>query len=228
MRNVIIPSQIPTRRARHNFHSPPTFVNPLHYTYISRRLLSSILPLDLSRTTTRLALHLPSIYFLCKMLLVWCLLILQTCQLLPSFGDTQKSACWGILGYIESLFVWSSRKEMGDICWATFCSVCAALLVEGLMKALDGVGGTLPFGNVNSNTSPFNLVCFPILALCYDTWYIGRLDMPSCYMPIHFLLHIPESRPMRVHHVPTSMPSSPLLFLFCRCVYNTHHEKIIK
>ena len=28
------------------------------------------------------------------------------------------------------------------------------------MKALDGVGGTLPFGNVNSNTSAFNLVCF--------------------------------------------------------------------
>ena len=39
-------SQIPTRRAHHDFHSPPTFVNPLHYTYISRRLLSSILPLD--------------------------------------------------------------------------------------------------------------------------------------------------------------------------------------
>ena len=46
-------SQIPTRRARHDFHSPPTFVNPLHYTYISRRLLSSILSLDLSRTTNR-------------------------------------------------------------------------------------------------------------------------------------------------------------------------------
>jgi hypothetical protein len=164
MRNVIIPSRIPTRRARHNFHHPPAFVSPLHYTYISRRLLSSILPLDLSRTTTRLALHLPSIYFLCKMLLVWCLLILQTCQLLPSFGDAQKSACWGILGYVERLFVWNNKKEMGDICWTTFCSVCAALLVEGLMKALDGVGSALPIGNVNSNTSPFNLVCFPILA----------------------------------------------------------------
>ena len=46
-------SQIPTCRARHDFHSPPTFVNPLHYTYISRRLLSSILSLDLSRTTNR-------------------------------------------------------------------------------------------------------------------------------------------------------------------------------
>ena len=46
-------SQIPTRHAHHDFHSPPTFVNPLHHTYILRRLLSSILPLDLSRTTNR-------------------------------------------------------------------------------------------------------------------------------------------------------------------------------
>ena len=156
------------------------------------------------------------------MLLVWCLLVLQTCQLFPSFSDSQKGACWGILGYFERLFVWSSKKEMGDICWATFCSVCAALFVEGLMKALDGVGGADPFGNVNSNTSPFNLVCFPILTLCYDISCIGRLDMPSCYMPIHFLPHTPENRLMRVLHVPTSMLSSPLLFLFCRCVYYTN------
>ena len=168
MRNVIIPARIPIRRTHHTFHPPPTFVSPLHYTYITRRLLSSILPLDLSRTTTRLALHLPSIYFLSKMLLVWCLLILQTCQLSPSFDDAQKSAYWGILGYVERLFVWNSKKEMGDICWATFCSVCAALLVEGLMKALDGIGGALPIGNVNSNTSPFNLVCSLFWFLCYD------------------------------------------------------------
>ena len=168
MRNVIIPSRIPTRGARHAFHSPPTFFTSLRYTHISRRLLSSILPLDLSRTTTRLALHLPSLYFLCEMLLVWCLLILQTCQLLPSFGDSQKNACWGILGYVERLFIWCSKKEMGDICWATFCSVCAALLVEGLVKALDGVGGALPIDNVNSNTSPFNLVCSLYCLFCYD------------------------------------------------------------
>ena len=228
MRNIIIPSRIPTRRARHTFHSPPTFVSPVHYTYISRRLLSSILPLDLSRTTTRLALHLPSIYFLCKMLLVWCLLILQTCQLLPSFDDAQKSAYWGIFGYVESLFVWNSKKDMSDICWATFCSVCAALLVEGLMKALDGVGGTLPIGNVNSNTSPFNLVCLHTgsFVMIFDA--MARLDMPSCYMPIHFLPHIHINRRLRALHVPTSMPSSPLLFLSCRCVYYTHHENIIK
>jgi hypothetical protein len=184
MRNVIIPSRIPSRRARHIFHSQPTFVSPLHYSYISRRLLSSILPLDLSRTTTRLALHLPSIYFLCKILLVWCLLILQTCQLIPSFGDSQKGACWGILAYVERLFVWNNKKEMGDICWATFCSVCAALLIEGLMKTLDGVGDALPFGNVNSNTSPFNLVCFHIQALLLRYlmyWQVGYAFLLHAY-----------------------------------------------
>ena len=164
MRNVIIPSRIPTRRTRHTVHPPSLH---LHYTYIFRRLLSSILPLNLSRTTTRLALHLPSIYLLCKMLLVWSLLVLQTCNLLPSFSDAQKNACWGILGYVERLVVWNNQKKMADICWATFCSVCTALLVEGLMKALDGTGIALPIGNVNSNTSPFNLVCFPMLTdLC--------------------------------------------------------------
>ena len=162
MRNIIIPSRVPTRRGLHPFpwHHPSTLGNPLHYTHISRRLLSLLLPLDLSRTTTRLALHLPSIYFLCKMLLVWSLLILQTCQLLPSFSEAQNIPCSGILGYVEKLFIWISKKEMGDICWATFCSVCAALLVEGLIKALDGFGGPSPIRNVSSNTSPFNLVCF--------------------------------------------------------------------
>lgn len=169
MRNVIIPSPVPpTRRARHAFHPSPTFANPFHYSYISQRLVSSVLPLDLSCTTTRLALHLPSIYFLCKMLLVWCLLVLQTCQLLPSFTDAQKTACWGILGQVERLVVWNSQQKMADICWATFCTVCAALLVEGFMRALDGVGVTLPFGNVNTNTSPFNLVCFLTLFLALE------------------------------------------------------------
>lgn len=153
MRNIIIPSRIPSRRALHAF--------PLFYgTYMSRRLYFSILPLDFSRTTTRLALHLPSIYFLSKILLIWCLLVLQTCQLLPSFSDDQRSAYWGILGLIERLGIWSSKMEMPDICWTTFCSVCAALLVEGVMKALDGIGASFPIGNVNTNASPFNLACF--------------------------------------------------------------------
>ena len=160
MRNVIIPSRIPTRRVRHVF--PPSRAFVTRYIYISQLLLSSILPLDFSLITTRLALHLSSIYFLCKMLLVWCLLVLQTCCLLPLFSDTQKSALWGILGHVEKLVVWVSQKEMADICWATFCTVCAALLVEGLMRTLDGIGNTLPTGNININTSPFNLVC-PVL-----------------------------------------------------------------
>ena len=166
MRNVIIPSRIPARRARHIY--PPFAVTPFRYTYIFHRLLSSLLPLDFSCTTTRLALHLPSIYFLCKMLLLWCLLVLQTCQLFPSFSDAQKSAYWGILGHVERLGVWSSQKEMANICWGTFCTVCAALLVEGLMKAIDGFGSTLPIGNVNTNTSPFNLVCFSNILCRHD------------------------------------------------------------
>ncbi|KAF8801639.1 hypothetical protein BYT27DRAFT_7114356 [Phlegmacium glaucopus] len=167
MRNVIIPSRIPARRRRQAFPFPAP-ISPFEYPYISRRMFSSILPLDFSRTTTRLALHLPSIYFLCRMLLLWCLLVLQTCELLPSFSEDQKSAYWGILDYVERLGVWSSQKEMGDICWTTFCTVCAALLVEGLVKALDGIGSALPIVNVTSNTSPFNLVGYAFLLHAYS------------------------------------------------------------
>jgi hypothetical protein len=63
------------------------------------------------------------------------------------------------------------------------------------MKALDGVGNTLPIGNVNSNTSPFNLVCFPILAsvTVFDLILVAGW-ICLLVMSIHFLPRIPVNR----------------------------------
>ncbi|KAF8163684.1 hypothetical protein B0H34DRAFT_650577 [Crassisporium funariophilum] len=170
MQNVIIPSRAPAaRRARHAYRFGPTFATSFSQTLIPRRLFNSILPLNFSRTTTRLALHLPSIYFLSKMLLLWLLLVLQTSEIYPSFTETQKAGMWGLLGRIEDLGKWSSQKGMDEICWGTFCAVCLAFLVEGFVKALDGIGSGFPIGNVNPNTSPFNLVGYAFLLHIYSS-----------------------------------------------------------
>lgn len=150
IQNVIIPSRRThqRQRQRHAFRFAPNFAPRFQRL---RALWDFILPLDFSHTTTRLVLHLPSAYFLSKMLLVWILLIIQT-------SDLQSMPKLRGFGWLESLLQWSSAKEMNDICWATFCSVCAAFLVEGFVKALDGMGTGFPIGNNNPNTSPFNLV----------------------------------------------------------------------
>lgn len=150
MQNVVIPSQ---RRARQAYRPPwsrMTFWERLH---------AAILPLDFSRTTTRLVLHLPSVYFLSKMLIIWTILVLQTCEV-ELISDGGRSGAYGsvLQSHFEKLARWVMDKEMAQICWSTFCAVCGAFWVEGLIKALDGLGGGgFPLGGVNS-LSPFHLV----------------------------------------------------------------------
>ncbi|CAA7270987.1 unnamed protein product [Cyclocybe aegerita] len=169
IQNVIIPSRIPTRRQRHAFRFAPVFASPFQNTLFLQRLYASILPLDFTRTTTRLILHLPSVYFLTKMLLVWCILVLETSELLPQFTEEQKNGYWGALCWIENLFQWGTQMNMTEICWSTFVAVCGAFLVEGFVKAMDGLGGGFPLGNVNTSTSPFNLVGYAFLLHIYSS-----------------------------------------------------------
>lgn len=146
IQNVVIPS---SRRARHAYR------NPLHQTTPWERFLAIILPLDFSRTSTRLVFHLPSLYFLSRMLIIWILLILQTCEVSLSFWGDQNGI---YAGHLDKLTKWVMHKEMTEICWSSFCTVCGASLLEGLIKALDRLGGGgLPPGAVN-NLSPFHLV----------------------------------------------------------------------
>ncbi|KAJ3512483.1 hypothetical protein NLJ89_g3497 [Agrocybe chaxingu] len=169
IQNVIIPSRVPTRRQRHAFRFAPVFASPFQNTLFLQRLYASTLPLDFTRTTTRLILHLPSVYFLMKMLLVWCILVLETSELVPQFTEEQKNGYWGALCWIESLFQWGTQMDMTEICWSTFVAVCGAFLVEGFVKAMDGLGGGFPLGNVNTSTSPFNLVGYAFLLHIYSS-----------------------------------------------------------
>ncbi|KAJ7695984.1 hypothetical protein B0H17DRAFT_412996 [Mycena rosella] len=138
----------------------------------ARRLYALVLPLDLTRTTTRLAFHLPTLYFLCKMFLIWTVILLQTSNLFPPWES----------GYIFSLGQWTQRMEMHDVCWRTFCAICAAFSMEAIVRGLDG--GGLGFIQMNANTSPFNLIGYA------------------------FLLHI-YSSPITHVYKPASLPSRP-------------------
>ncbi|PFH51671.1 hypothetical protein AMATHDRAFT_142020 [Amanita thiersii Skay4041] len=167
MQNIIIPSRMPPRRRR-DLHFLQTFnhenrtsrwqVSSYGYQLFVRRIHSAFLPLDMSKTTTRLALHIPSLCALTKMLFLWCLLIFQASDLLPSWSWAQR------LGH------WSEQKEMTDICWSTFCAVGSAFCVEAFIRALDGMGNTFGLGgSANPNSSPFNLIGYAFLLHIYSS-----------------------------------------------------------
>jgi hypothetical protein len=149
MHNIVIPSPSRSRRA---------YRSPLQHTTFWDRIHSIITPLDFSRTTTRLIFHLPSVCFLCKMLLVWGIFILQTCEVPLNFTKDQKQAYWGVLNWVEVVGRWCMKKDMAQVCWSTFCALCGAFLVEGFIRVLDGVAGSgFPLGGSNSFSS-FHLV----------------------------------------------------------------------
>jgi len=151
MQNIVIPSPRRSRRAYRTL---------FHQTTVWDRIHAMILPLDISRTTTRLILHIPSVYFLAKMLLVWIVLALQTCGVSFSFVDTEHAYWGGVLRFVETLGKWAMEQDMSRVCWSTFCAVCGAFLVEDFIKALDGLGRNgFPLSGVN-NLSPFHLVSF--------------------------------------------------------------------
>lgn len=104
-----------------------------------RRIYDSILPLDLSSTSSRLALRLPSLYFLCQALVLWAVILMQTAELFPS-------RAWA-----TELGKWAAKMEMERVCWSTFCAVCGALCTDALTRGLEGAG-------TSANSSPFNLV----------------------------------------------------------------------
>ena len=204
MQNVVLPSP---RRARHAYRSPS------HRTTLWERLHTAILPLDFSRTLTRLVLLLPSIYFLSKMLIVWTILVLQTCEVQLISGLNQNGPCFlDLQRHFEKLVGWTMNKEMAQICWSTFCAVCGAFWVEGLIKALDGLGGGgFPLGG--NSLSPIHLVSasFQCLSKCL----IGhRLAMHFCCIFIRRLLLIGFILPMicRLDPISTSLLRSLLPF----------------
>ncbi|KAF6748584.1 hypothetical protein DFP72DRAFT_916357, partial [Ephemerocybe angulata] len=148
--NIIVPSRVPASERRRRY------IRRMQRLPGLGALWDAVFPLDLSRTTTRLALHLPSLYSLGKVLLIWGVLVLQTSDMYPKEAWAQR------------LGAWVEAKEMKDVCWKTFVAVCSGFAVEGFVKALDGVEAGFPIGsNMNPNTSPFNIVGYAFLLHLY-------------------------------------------------------------
>jgi hypothetical protein len=140
--NVVVPTRIPHFTGSYGYNRRRS-----RSSILLRRIYNSFLPLDMNNTTTRLIMHLPTLYLMFKSLLLWTLVLLQTSEFYPEVQN----------GYLYDLRVWSESKEMADICWYTFIAICGAFCVEAFVKGLDGV--SVAFGaHMQANTSPFNLV----------------------------------------------------------------------
>lgn len=149
IQNIVVPTRFPNASQLNSQRRHSSLI---------RRFYNALLPLDVSRTSTRLALHIPSLYYMCKMLLMWSLLLLKSADLCPEYES----------GTIHDLLDWSQQKEMNQIAWSTFCAVCAAFCVEGFVKGLDGVGVGIG-AHMQANSSPFNLVGYAFLLHIYSS-----------------------------------------------------------
>ncbi|KAF9266971.1 hypothetical protein L218DRAFT_896271 [Marasmius fiardii PR-910] len=152
--NVVVPTRVPHFPiAFHTRGRSPSRI-------MLRRLYDAFMPLDMTNTVTRAALHLPTLYFMGKSLFLWTLILLQASNLYPSISND----------YMISLRIWSESQEMRDVCWQTFCAICGAFCVEAFVKGLDGVSVGIG-AHMQANTSPFNLVGYAFLLYAYSSSY---------------------------------------------------------
>ncbi|KAJ3869596.1 hypothetical protein EV359DRAFT_29697 [Lentinula novae-zelandiae] len=167
---------VPTMPTTFGHHHPSHNSHPNRSSYTGS-LLNRFLPIDINRTSTRLAIHLPTIYLMCRVLLLWGIMLLQTAQLFPwtthmySLAESDSgNFSQNVLNILYRLGKWTASWETGDVCWHTFCAICAAFCVEGFVKGLDGNGFGLGFAeHMQANTSPFNLVGYAFLLHIYSS-----------------------------------------------------------
>ncbi|KAF5360131.1 hypothetical protein D9757_011741 [Collybiopsis confluens] len=168
--NIFVPTMtnnIQRQPAHHEQSRPSRY----RHTFINH-----FLPIDVDRTATRLAIQLPTIYFMCRVLLLWGLMLLQIAELFPwvhaPANTASDSGNLSLDSIMYRLGTWSSSWETEDVCWHTFCAICAAFCVEGFVKSLDGSGHGFGFGfaeHMQANTSPFNLVGYAFLLHIYSS-----------------------------------------------------------
>ncbi|KAJ7264011.1 hypothetical protein B0H12DRAFT_1180471 [Mycena haematopus] len=225
IQNIVVP-------ARSSSHSRNVSQGPTHRFYgynTVRRLYGSVLPLDVTQTSTRLAFHLPTLYFLSKMLFVWTVILLQTSDLYPTWDS----------GYIYSLGQWTQGMEMTQICWKTFCSICAAFAMEAFVRGLDGSGFGLM--HMNSNTSPFNLIGYAFLLHLYsspithvykppslpsrpDKHVIVTITIPLLQLTIFHILSV-RKRWSNHRLLPTALSSFLSLLHFHLTLYSYYYHR---
>lgn len=135
VQNIVVPPRHPL--AYHNNHRLRRF----NGTRGGISFITSLLfPVDLSSTFSRFTFRIPSIYLLGKTLLLWTVVLLQA-------ADRYPTSDWS---WVQRVGQWASGKNMEEICWFTFTSVCVTLFVGALTSGLEGLN--------SANQTPFNLV----------------------------------------------------------------------
>ncbi|KAJ7069971.1 hypothetical protein C8F01DRAFT_1114796 [Mycena amicta] len=214
-----------------NIVVPPSSSNrSLHHSRgrnLVQRLWNSLLPLDLTRTSTRLAFQLPTLLFLLKQLFIWTAILLQTSDLFPS---RESGYIWS---YIWSFGQWTQSLEMEDVCFRTFTSICAAFAMESFVRGLDG--GGLGLVQINANSSPFNLIGYSFLLHIYaspithvykppglpsrpDKHVIVSITIPLLQLTIFHILSI-RKRWSNHRLLPTALSSALALVHFHSTLY---------
>ena len=185
IQNIVVP---PRHRLRRFSRQPSPNGLLFHAAY------RAIFPLDLASSLVRLALRLPSLYFLSKSLLLWSTTLAQTAHKFPSHS----------LLFLAS---WAAHYDTAALCWFTFCSVCGALCLEALTRGLEGA---------NSNASPFNLVCY--LPHVSSVIHRSLSSVRLCLSITHILIPndtrhkaagspLPSRQACRLHHHSPSLTS---------------------
>ncbi|KAF9073196.1 hypothetical protein BDP27DRAFT_315435 [Rhodocollybia butyracea] len=107
---------------------------------------------------------------MCRVLLLWSLMLLQTSEILPwPLAAQTDPVNLSLSSIVYRLGRWSASWETEDVCWHTFGAICVAFCVEGLVKGLDGNGHGFGFGFAEANTTPFNLVGYAFLLHIYSS-----------------------------------------------------------
>lgn len=133
IRNLVVPPRHQQRRREHGHRETGSPTG---------RLLQRFFPVNLSSTRHRVIMRIPTTALLLRSLLLWVVVTLQVSKLWPT---------WSIL---RPLGEKAASLPMEDLCWSTFVATCAAVLVAGINRGLDG--------SSTSNTAPFNLVSTPV------------------------------------------------------------------
>ncbi|EPQ57762.1 hypothetical protein GLOTRDRAFT_136638 [Gloeophyllum trabeum ATCC 11539] len=146
IQNIVVPPRHPLTYRAHRARQPYQ-----NRGSVWRVMYHSVFPVDLSSTFCRLVLRIPSLYFLSKALALWTIILIQTADLFPSWQ-------WG---WLQAIGNWAATKEMEDVCWFTFASICGGLCVGALTRGLEGQG--------SPNSSPFNLFGYAFLLHIYSS-----------------------------------------------------------
>ncbi|KIY46972.1 hypothetical protein FISHEDRAFT_21652, partial [Fistulina hepatica ATCC 64428] len=107
--------------------------------------------------------HVPTLYFLVRSLVLWVCIVLQCSDLYPTSPRYE---------WMRSLGQWSEQQDMQTVCWSTFCSVCAAFCVEAMVKGFERLLGHGLVINPTPNSSPFNLIGYSFLLHVYSSPFV--------------------------------------------------------